>query len=112
MIKDIVLMEKEAEIMDGNEGSLLFVFSFFLFLNLSVLGDILLFILGRLFLVLLVLLFQSVFGGLIGFVPHVADDLGDLSDFGIGVIGFNLVIIFLSEQEKGGKGSFRRSGLN
>lgn len=98
--------------MMGNQGSFLFVFSFLLLLDLAVFCDILSLGFGGGFLVLLVLLFESVLGGLVSVVPHVADDLGDLGNLGIGVGGLNLVVVLLSEKEKGRKGSLGGRWLN
>ena len=95
-----------------NQGSFLFVFSFLLLFDFAVFGDILGLDLGSDFLVFLVLLFESVLGGLVGVVPHFTDDLGDLGNLGIGVGGLNLVVVLLSEEEKGRKSSLGGRWLN
>jgi hypothetical protein len=83
--------------MEENQESFLFVFSFFLFFNLAVFCDILSLNLGGNLLVLLVLFFKSVLGGLVGVVPHFTDDFGNFGDFGIWIFSFDFAVIFLSE---------------
>ena len=87
--------------MMGMHESFLFVFSFLLLFNFAVFCDILGFGLACSLLVLLVLLFKSVLGGLISVVPHFTDDFGNFGNLGIWVSRLNLVVILLSEEEKG-----------
>jgi len=72
----------------------------FLALDLAVFLFILGLILSGNFLVLLVLDFESVLGGLFDMCPHIADDLGDFCDLGSWVIGLDLIIDFSSVEEE------------
>lgn len=87
------------------------VFFFLLLFDLSVLVNVGGFFVSNLFLVLLVLDFQSVFGGLIDILPHLGDDFGQFGDFGIGILWLYFVVNLLSEKEECGQGSFWWSGL-
>jgi hypothetical protein len=88
------------------------MFSFLFLFNFSIFFNIVSFFLSGDFLILLVLLFKSIFGGLINVIPHLTNDFSDFCDFGIGVFGPDFVINFPSKQEECGKSSFRSRGLN
>lgn len=98
----------------SNKGgeSLFVVFSFLFLFNCPVFGDVLSFFLSSGLFILLILFFKSVFDGLIGIVPHSADNLGQLCDLRLWIIIFDLVVHFSSEQKEGWKSSFRSSRLH
>ncbi len=106
---------KNSEILwnkDDKWRSCLVVFSFLLLFNLTIFFNIVGFLFASDLLILLVLLFKSIFGGLIDVIPHHTNDFGDLGDFGIWMFGLNLVINFLSEEEKCRESSFWSWWLN
>lgn len=63
-------------------------------------------------LVSLVLFFESALGGLVDFAPFLADNFGDLCNFGIGILGLHIVIHLPPEQEEGREWFFWRSRLS
>ena len=80
--------------------------AFFLLLALDL--AVVLFVLGLLdgdcLLVLLVLGLESVLGGGVDVLPHVADDLGDLGDLGGRVVRLHSVVDFAPVEEEGREG--------
>jgi len=68
---------------ENQESLFLIVFSFLLLFNFAIFGNIVSFIFSGNFFVLLILLFKSIFDGLIGIVPHSTDNFSDFCDFSI-----------------------------
>ena len=79
---------------------LLFGYLLVLALDLAMLLLILLLILFILCLVELVLCLEALLGGLISLAPHLTNDLGQLSDLGIGILTLYVFVYFASEQEE------------
>ena len=63
-------------------------------------------------LILLILRLKPRFGGLVNFAPPLADDFGELRNFGGGILSFHIVIDFPPEEEESGEWLFGRSRLN
>ena len=102
--------------MDYNQSLFLFLVTFgnFLFfpLYLPILVLIFLFGLCCLLFVLLILDFQPVPCGLVNFTPHLTDDFGQVSNFGIWVFSLNIIIDFSTIKEESRQRLFRRSWLH
>eukprot|EP00178_Gracilaria_changii_P027275 TRINITY_DN8554_c0_g2_i1.p1 TRINITY_DN8554_c0_g2~~TRINITY_DN8554_c0_g2_i1.p1 ORF type:complete len:103 (-),score=2.63 TRINITY_DN8554_c0_g2_i1:26-334(-) len=84
----------------------------FLSLNFAVLFFILLLVFGGLLLVFLVLFFKSSSCGFVNFSPHFTDDLGQVGNFGIWVLGFDIIVHFCAIEEECREWFFGRSGFS
>ena len=69
-------------------------------LNFTILGLVLFLFLCHCRLVLLVLCFKSGFGCRVYFLPFFANDAGQVSNFGGGVLGLDIVIDLLAVEEE------------
>ena len=69
-------------------------------LDLPILVFIFLLSLCCLLFILLILDFQSVPCGLVNFAPHLTDDFGQVSNFGIWVFGLNIIVHFGTIKEE------------
>lgn len=100
--------------MQGEKQSCSFFLSvFFLFLlfDLAIFINIGSFLLSSFSFVFLVFSLKSFFGRLIDIFPHLTNDFSQFGDFGRWVFWLNLVVNFLSEEEKCWEGSFGGSRL-
>lgn len=63
-------------------------------------------------LILLVVGLETVFGGLVNASPPLADDLGELGNFGAGVFCLHIFVHLPSKEEESGEGLLWRSRLH